>query len=106
MFGRVVGGLDVIDKLERVETDKNDKPRVNKFLPFHLFYFYDLVPTIHDFSTNFLPNQIAQMMIMKICIHFLHVTELCKIMKFSNVSYRFILGGVKSDRSPGVCQSI
>ena len=29
VFGRVVGGLDVIDKLEKVPTDKSDKPKVS-----------------------------------------------------------------------------
>ena len=28
VFGRIVGGLDVLDKLEKVGTDKQDKPKV------------------------------------------------------------------------------
>ena len=28
VFGRIVGGLDVLDRLEKVETDKQDKPKV------------------------------------------------------------------------------
>lgn len=27
MFGRVVGGLDTLDKVERIEVDKKDKPK-------------------------------------------------------------------------------
>ena len=28
VFGRIVGGLDALDKLEKVKTDKQDKPEV------------------------------------------------------------------------------
>lgn len=27
---RVVGGLDTLDKVERIEVDKKDKPKVNR----------------------------------------------------------------------------
>ncbi|CAD5113220.1 DgyrCDS2403 [Dimorphilus gyrociliatus] len=38
VFGRVVGGLDVIDKMEKIETDKRDKPKEEiKFLKAEIF---------------------------------------------------------------------
>lgn len=29
MFGKVVGGLDVLSKMESVETDKKERPKVS-----------------------------------------------------------------------------
>ena len=29
VFGKVVGGLDVLSKMEQVETDKKDRPKVS-----------------------------------------------------------------------------
>ena len=29
MFGKVVGGLDVLSKMEAIDTDKKDRPKVS-----------------------------------------------------------------------------
>jgi len=38
VFGRVVGGMEVLDLMEAVQTDPKDKPRVPPRLP-HFFFF-------------------------------------------------------------------